>query len=82
MIDYLGLISPGVAEALIAGDQDYYYQRWHPEYILIVHEAVFAPQGQRWFEENYQLIGEFEHPWWEERLGRGVYLYQLIDGST
>lgn len=81
VVDYLGLISPGVAEAIIADDGDYYFNRWRPEYILVVYTEKYAPLGRDWFEENYQLVQEFNHSWWDAKFGRGIYLYQLVEGS-
>ena len=79
VVDYLGLISPGVAAAIIADDGDYYFNRWRPEYILVVYTEKYAPLGREWFEANYQLVRRFEHPWWDAKFGRGIFLYQLID---
>jgi arabinofuranosyltransferase len=77
VIDYLGLISPGVANAIIEGDKGFYFKKWKPIYIIISWLGRYTPQDLEWFKENYELVGEFTHPYWQHHLNRGVYLYKI-----
>lgn len=79
VIDYLGLISPGVSQSIISGDEDYIFQKWRPEYIVISWPGKYVPLKFKWFYQHYRLIVEIEHEFWLDRLDRGVLVYKLKD---
>jgi len=80
--DILGLASPGVATALLRGDKDYVLRTWKPEYIVVSWSGSFNLDLRPGFSDDYELVGEFGHPYWDATIKRGIYLYRRRDGSS
>jgi hypothetical protein len=76
VVDELGLASPGVARGILAGDLDYPFRRWTPDYVIVSFEGRFNPHQRWWFDHAYRPIGEFEHPFWRRVVNRGALLYR------
>lgn len=76
VLDVLGLASPGVAKALLAGDYNFAITTWHPKYVITSWLGKYDPSAQPGFASDYELIGEFEQPYWAANLKRGAYLYR------
>lgn len=74
--DILGLASPGVAKALLAGDKDYVTRTWDPEYVVVSWSGSFNLDGRPGFAERYERVGEFGHAYWDATIQRGIYLYR------
>lgn len=77
-IDVLGLSSPVVAKRLIEKDFDYPFYTFNPKYVIISWGGIYDPHRRPWFDKAYELIGEFHHPYWQNALKRGAYLYRRI----
>lgn len=78
VVDELGLASPGVARRLLAGDFDYPFVRWKPEYLIVSYTGRFSPEDRWWFGRAYRFLGEFKHPHWQADLKHGAWLYQRV----
>lgn len=76
VVDELGLASPGVARGILVGDLDYPFRRWRPDYVIVSFRGRYNPHERWWFERSYQLVGEFEHPFWRRVVDRGALLYR------
>jgi hypothetical protein len=82
-VDILGLITPGVADHIIAGDLDFPFKKYRPKYVIISWGGRYEPHDRPWFPKAYKLVGEFHHPYWQEALKRGAYLFRRrIDGES
>ena len=78
VVDELGLASPGVARQLLAGDFDYPFVRWKPEYLIVSYTGRFSPEDRWWFGHAYRFLREFPHPHWQADLKRGAWLFQRV----
>jgi hypothetical protein len=78
VVDELGLASPDVARHLMAGDFDYPFVRWKPQYVIIANTGLFSPERRWWFDHAYRRIGEFPHPYWQATQKRGALLFQRV----
>ena len=76
VIDELGLASPEVARHLMIADVNYPFIRWNPEYVIVSYTGLYSPEGRWWFSRAYGQIGEFQNPFWQAEIGRGVRLFQ------
>lgn len=78
--DVLGLASPGVASALLAGDRNYVVRTWRPKYVVSAWMGPYDPNTQPGFDAAYELLGQFRNPYWEATVKRGAYLYRRKPG--
>lgn len=72
VVDQLGLASPGVARAILAGDFALPQRRWDPKYVI---RSWPIEELSTELAERYELVAEFPHPYWALYLNRGVFLY-------
>lgn len=77
MVDELGLISPGVAQALIRGDFFWALNKWHPKYLVWGWDGRFCVCFNNPQIGGYERIGEFNRVFWWHRYKRGAILYRL-----
>ncbi len=61
IVDPVGLVNPGVAEAVAAGDLTWAYRHYKPDYI-VHNQLIFVPHigkmlDEPWFTENYAQVG-------------------------
>jgi len=82
IVDELGLASPGVARHILAGDLDYPFRRWKPQYVIVSWLGKQNPHERWWFDRLYEKVGEFQHPFWRDAVGRGALLYRRLSEST
>lgn len=78
VVDTLGLASPGVARAILAGNLDYPFQKWQPEYVISSWKGKYDPTARQWFNARYRLHAEFEHPHWAKMLHGPYQVYKRI----
>jgi hypothetical protein len=62
----------------MAGDFDYPFVRWKPQYVIIANTGLFSPERRWWFDHAYRRIGEFPHPYWQATQKRGALLFQRV----
>ncbi len=82
IVDELGLASPGVARHILLSDLDYPFRRWQPKYVIVSYAGKYSPHERWWFERLYGKVGEFQHPYWQREIKRGVLLYRRLGDST
>ena len=47
-----------------------------PKYVVSSWGGTYNPNEQPGFGEQYDLVGEFKHPFWLANLHRGAYLFR------
>jgi hypothetical protein len=76
VVDELGLISPGVATALLKGDKTYTNRTYNPKYIVCSWGSSYSACTIPEIIMNYDFVGEFDADFWTKLLGRGAKLYR------
>lgn len=76
VLDILGLASPGVAKALLGGDRDYVLRTWHPKYYVASWNGSYNLERRPGFMQDYEMVAEFGHPYWDVNLKSGIRLYR------
>ncbi len=79
VLDTLGLASPGVAKALLGGDRDYVLRTWSPKYYVASWNGTYNLERRPGFMQDYELVAEFGHPYWDVNLKGGIRLYRRHD---
>jgi arabinofuranosyltransferase len=80
IVDELGLVSPGVARALAAGDMDYPFRVWKPQYIVLTWRGPYTPEGRPWLAGDYVEALKFTDPYWTWNHLDGGYVYRRKPG--
>lgn len=62
IVDELGLISPGVAQAILRRDMDYPFRVWRPDYIVLSWHGAYSPEGRPWLGTDYEEVLAFSDP--------------------
>ncbi|MDC4203439.1 MAG: hypothetical protein MPW14_04375 [Candidatus Manganitrophus sp.] len=81
IIDELGLITPGVAKALLRGDSDYAMRTYKPKYLVCSWKGSYSECSKQLINEQYELVGEFNVDFWKPLIGTGARLYQKIQNG-
>lgn len=76
IVDELGLITPGVAKAYLAGDTNYANRVYKPKYIICSWRSSYSACAKPEVILNYDLVGEFDVGFWRPFLGGGAKLYR------
>ncbi|UIN54938.1 hypothetical protein [Pseudomonas kribbensis] len=76
VVDELGLISPGVAKALLQGDKTYTNRIYNPKYIVCSWGNSYSACAIPEIIMNYDFVGEFNADFWTKFLGHGAKLYR------
>ena len=76
VIDELGLISPGVAKALLRGDNNFAMRTFDPKYLVCSWKGNFSECSNQTLAQNYELIGEYNVDFWKPQIGTGARLYR------
>lgn len=77
IIDELGLITPGVAKAMLRGDSDYADRTYHAKYLVCAWPGSFSTCAKPALS-NFELVGEFNVDFWRPMIGHGARLYRRI----
>ena len=76
IVDELGLISPGVATALLKGDKTYTNRTYNPKYIVCSWGSPYSACTIPEIILNYDFVGEFDTDFWAKYLSHGAKLYR------
>ena len=76
IVDELGLISPGVATALLKGDKTYTNRTYNPKYIVCSWGSPYSACSIPEIILNYDFVGDFDADFWTKFLGHGAKLYR------
>lgn len=76
IVDELGLISPGVATALLKGDKTYANRTYKPKYIVCSWGSPYSACTIPEIILNYDFVGEFDADFWTKYLSHGAKLYR------
>lgn len=78
IVDELGLITPGVAKALLRGDSNYAMRTYTPKYLVCSWRGSYSECAKQTLNERYELVGEFNVDFWKPLIGAGARLYRRI----
>jgi hypothetical protein len=79
--DELGLVTPGVAEALIKRNYRYLYRKENPDYLLCSWGGKYTLCHSRKLNKQYKLVGEFDSDFWKNTYVKsGSKLYKRVGG--
>lgn len=81
VVDELGLISPGVAQALQRGDYSWAMNKWRPKYLVCSWVGKYSACFHKLQEGAYEPIGEFNREFWRKSLNHGAILYRRKEPS-
>lgn len=82
VLDVLGLVTPGVVEAILDGNDNYVVPHLKPKYVIVSWQGKYQPDGYDGFHDHYQLVAEFDAPYWLAALHHGAYLYERIGDES
>lgn len=82
VIDELGLISPGVAKAYLAGDRDFADRTFRAKYLICSWDGSYSRCSKPALSSDFELIGEFNVNFWRKEIGHGARLYRRVDSAT
>jgi hypothetical protein len=75
IIDELGLVTPGVARALLSGDTDYPSNTFNAKYLVCSWKASYSQCEKSDLLTKFRLVGEFNKNFWMPHIGSGAKLY-------
>jgi energy-converting hydrogenase Eha subunit A len=78
VVDELGLVSPGVAQALLRGETDWAFKSSNPDYLLCSWDGDYTACSQGLQKQGYEFVGEFDKWFWDGYVGRGNRLFRRI----
>ena len=76
VVDELGLISPGVAQALKRKDFSYTTNTWKAKYLVCSWRGHYSACANSIILKDYNLAGEFNNEFWKPMLGSGAKLFK------
>lgn len=76
VVDELGLISPGVAQALIDKNYSWALNKWKPKYIICSWDGLYSACHHDLQKDAYELVGEYDRDFWMPQIHRGAQLYR------
>jgi hypothetical protein len=79
VVDELGLISPGVAKALLRGDSNYAMYTYKPKYLVCSWRGSYSECEKQSLNEKFELVGEYNVDFWKPLIGTGAKLYRRIN---
>jgi len=82
VMDVLGLVTPGVVDAILHGDFNYVVPHFEPKYVIVSWQGLYQPDEYIGFSGLYQFVGEFDAPYWEASLKHGAYLFKRYDKES
>jgi len=77
IIDELGLITPGVAQALLEKNYTWAINKWHPKYLICSWKGKYSSCFHGLQVKDYELVGEFNRDFWVPRIKSGAKLFRL-----
>ncbi len=77
VVDELGLISPGVAKALVKGDYLWARNKWNPKYLICSWKGNYSACHNNSQDDAYEFVGEFNRDFWTPYINSGAKLYRL-----
>ena len=81
VVDELGLISPGVAKALLRGDTDFTIRTYSPKYLVCSWHGSYSICDKPDQMGRFEFIGEFDGDFWASRIGSGARLFRRAGTS-
>ena len=89
IVDELGLVSPGVAQALQRDDYLWSFKKWRPKYLICSWLGKFSGCYQDRLKQYYELVGTFNKTYWNGlevydksvKVADGAELYRLKDAG-
>jgi arabinofuranosyltransferase len=75
IIDELGLVTPGVARALLSGDNDYPSKTFDAKYLVCSWKASYSQCEKSDLLLKFRFVGEFNKNFWNPLIGSGAKLY-------
>jgi arabinofuranosyltransferase len=76
IIDELGLITPGVAKALLKGDTNYAKRTYNAKYLVCSFKTLASGCLIPTLNDQYEFLGEADVDFWRPKVGHGALLYR------
>lgn len=81
--DELGLVTPGVAAALLKGNYRFLYRTENPDYLVCSWGGKYTLCKSRKLNKQYKLVGEFDADFWKTTYVKsGARLYKRVGGDS
>jgi hypothetical protein len=78
VVDELGLITPGVAKALLKGDYNYAGKTFSAKYLICGWPGMYSECSKQTLHNDFELVGEFDKWFWGPAIGHGARLYRRV----
>lgn len=76
VVDELGLISPGIAQALKRGDHTFLLNREKPDYLVCSWKGSFTVCDTDIAKAQFEYVGSFNKSFWQPLLNDGARLFR------
>ena len=81
VLDELGLISPGVTQALQRQDINYLLDTGKPDYLICSWKRSNSICDTGVVKDRFELVGTFDKGYWQPALGEGARLFRAVKNA-
>lgn len=78
VVDELGLITPGVAQALKMGDKTFLLDSYNPDYLVCSWKGSYSICDTDLMKSRFEYVGSFNKSFWQPYLNDGVRLFRAV----